>query len=195
MKRFKTVDEYVEASDWSEELSILRELLRATDLEETVKWGAPCYTHGGKNIVGMVGFKNHFALWFHNGAALPDPDGVLINAQEGATKSLRQWRFEERSQIKKAKIKAYLKDALAAGPQPGPQRATKRAQEPAELAAALAKNKRARAAFDELTPGRRREYCAHIAEAKREATRVARVEKSLPLILAGKGLHDHYRNC
>ena len=146
-------------------------------------------------MIGLAGFKNHFALWFHNGAAMPDPDGVLVNAQEGKTKALRQWRFEKRSQIKKTKVKAYVKEAIAAGPQAGPQRTTEKSQEPEELVAALARNKKARAAFDKLTPGRQREYCAHIGEAKREATRVSRVEKSLPLILEGRGLNDKYRNC
>lgn len=35
----------------------------------------------------------------------------------------------------------------------------------------------------------------YVAEAKREETRLRRVEKILPMIRAGGGLHDRYRNC
>ena len=43
---------------------------------------------------------------------------------------------------------------------------------PPELTAALAKNKKARAAFEAFPPGHRREYNEWIGEAKREDTRV-----------------------
>ena len=66
---------------------------------------------------------------------------------------------------------------------------------PAELDQALAGNRQAKAAFAQLTPGRQREYATYVAEAKREATRVGRTEKVIPMILAGVGLHDKYRNC
>ncbi len=96
-KRHKTVDDYIEAAEpWQDELIRLRKILRSTDLEETVKWGAPCYTHDGKNVVGMASFKSYVGLWFHQGALLGDKKKVLINAQEGKTKALRQWRFRRR---------------------------------------------------------------------------------------------------
>jgi len=47
-----------------------------------------------------------------------------------------------------------------------------------------------KAAFEALTPGRRREYHLHIAEAKQASTRSARVDKCVPKILAGKGFRD-----
>ena len=66
---------------------------------------------------------------------------------------------------------------------------------PPELLAALAKRPKVRKAFDSLTKGKQREYAEHIAEAKREATKASRLEKILPMIEAGAGLHDKYRNC
>ena len=90
MKRYKTVDDYIAGSDqWSGELAKIRGILATTDLTEEIKWGAPCYTFDGKNIVGMAGFKSYFGLWFHQGALLADDAGVLINAQEGTTRALR----------------------------------------------------------------------------------------------------------
>jgi uncharacterized protein YdeI (YjbR/CyaY-like superfamily) len=94
MKRANSVDEYIaDAGTWKNELKRLREILRSTELKEEVKWGGPCYTCDGKNVVGIAGFKSYFGLWFHQGALLKDPKKVLMNAQEGKTKAMRQWRM------------------------------------------------------------------------------------------------------
>ena len=66
---------------------------------------------------------------------------------------------------------------------------------PPELKAVLTKRKKTAKAFDALTPGKQREYAEHIAEAKRDATKQSRLEKIVPMIEAGVGLHDKYRNC
>ena len=196
MKGAKTVEEYIDkAEQWQPELTRLREILNSTGLEETVKWGAPCYTHDGKNVVGIAGFKNYFGLWFHQGALLADAEGVLINAQEGRTKALRQWRFESKKDIKVRTIKAYVKESIeqiSAGKSIGADR-NKPLTIPPLLKQALTKNKTAKKAFDELTKGKRREYADYISEAKRDETKEKRLAKILPMIEAGKGLHDRYR--
>lgn len=66
----------------------------------------------------------------------------------------------------------------------------KRAAYAAELTERLAQDPALRAAFDGLTPGRRREYNLHISSAKQSKTRASRVEKCAPKILAGKGFRD-----
>ena len=200
MIQAKTVDGYLESSgDWRPLLEDLRELLVDCGLEETVKWGMPCYTHRGKNVIGLAAFQKHCGLWFHQGASLSDPEGLLVNAQEGKTKNMRHWRMTKKSDVKRRLIKAYVREAMEvaeAPPAPKPKTAgTGTIELPVELQEALAKSKPLRAAFEGLTPGRQREYARHVAEAKREATRRSRVEKSLPLIRAGVGLHDKYRDC
>lgn len=51
MKRYKTVDDYINNNAlWPDELRQLRDVLLSTGLTEEFKWGAPCYTHDGKNI-------------------------------------------------------------------------------------------------------------------------------------------------
>ncbi len=91
MQRATSVDAFIEQSTlWREELTRLRDILRATSLQEEIKWGAPCYTHNGKNVVGIGAFKAYFGLWFHQGALLKDDKNVLINAQEGKTKAMRR---------------------------------------------------------------------------------------------------------
>ena len=192
----KSVDDYIaEAKYWQNELVKLREILNAAGLEETVKWGAPCYTHEGKNVVGLGAYKAYCGLWFYQGALLKDPDGVLINAQEGKTKALRQWRFAAASEIKRAKVKAYVAEAMqlaAAGQEIKPAR-NKPLKIPGELITALAANAEAAAAFESLTKGRQREYADYVSEAKRADTRERRLEKIMPMIAQGRGLNDQYR--
>ncbi len=198
MKKVASVAEYIDNhGQWSEELRKLRKILTSSGLEETVKWGGPCYTHQGKNVVGLGGFKEWAALWFHQGALLSDPDGVLINAQEGKTKALRQWRFRKGDPIPVRKIKAYVKEAyalaeLGEGVRPARKKALAM---PAELTAALAKKAKTKRAFESLRPGQQREYAEYIAGAKREATRERRIAKIVPMIESGAGLNDRYRNC
>ena len=196
MNRYKTVDDYIAASDqWGTELAKLRAILSATELTEEVKWGAPCYTYDGKNVVGMAGFKSYVGLWFHQGALLKDDQKVLINAQEGTTKALRQWRMQSAKEIKPAIIKRYVKEAIQLvkdGKNIGPAK-KKPLPIPPELKKAIAKIKIAQKKFAELTPGKQREYAQYIATAKREETKQKRLEKILPMIKAGIGLNDKYR--
>lgn len=198
MKRFKTVDEYIgNAEHWQAELVRLREILQSTPLVETVKWGAPCYTHNDKMLVGLGAFKSYVGLWFFQGALLSDKDNVLINVQEGRTKAMRQWRFGSSKEIKARQIKAYVKEAIAlqdAGEEIKPDR-TKPVYVPVELKKALAARKKVRTAFDAMTKGKQREYANYIADAKREETKLTRIDRILPMIEAGVGLNDKYRNC
>jgi uncharacterized protein YdeI (YjbR/CyaY-like superfamily) len=96
---------------WATELEILQDIISKTNLVETIKWGMPVYTYNGKNIVGITGFKNHFAIWFYKGVDLKDNGKVLVNAQEGITKSLRQWRFTSKSEINEKLILEYIEEA------------------------------------------------------------------------------------
>ena len=114
MKRYKTVDAYVDSLDqWHDEIVKLREILNSTALTEEVKWGMPVYTHDGKNVAGIAAFKEHFGVWFYQGALLEDKENVLINCQEGRTKAMRQWRMTNQKDIKVRLIKAYVKESIA----------------------------------------------------------------------------------
>jgi len=196
MQRAKSVEDYIaNASHWLDELVRLREILRSTSLTEEIKWGAPCYTWKGKNVVGIGAFKSYYGLWFHQGALLKDDNKVLVNAQEGKTRALRQWRMKSSSEIKPAVIKRYVKEAIGhvdAGREIKADRA-KTVEVPDELRKAMRRHKGASAAFRELTPGRQREYSEYVASAKRDDTKQKRINKILPMIVAGVGLNDRYR--
>jgi len=180
---------------WAEELEILYGIARNTELEETIKWGAPCFTINGKNVLGLGGFKSYVGLWFHQGVFLKDPLKVLVNANEEKTKALRQWRFQSKKEINPKHIKAYILEAIEnakSGKEIKPEK-KKTGELPDELKSAFAKNKKLQTSFATLTPFKQREYIEYISEAKQEKTRIARVEKSTPLIAEGRGLNDKYR--
>lgn len=191
------VNTYIEKEvKWKEQLIVIREILKQTSLLETVKWGRPSYTLDGAILITLVGFKNHCAIWFHQGVFLKDSKSVLINAQKGTTKAMRQLRIEAGDKINKSLVKSYVKETIEnhlAGKKIAPTK--KVLIESAELDAALKKDKNLKRAFEGLTPGKQREYAEHIASAKQEKTRLARMEKASVLILKGVGLHDKYKNC
>ena len=195
MKRFKTADEFFASETmYPGELARLREIILATELHETVKWGAPVYTIEGKNVAGIGSFKSYFGIWFFQGAFLKDAEKVLINAQEGKTKGMRQWRFESGNEINKKLILKYLREAIAnskAGKEIKPEK--KSLNLPAELKSAFSEDLELRDAFEKITPGKQREYAEYISDAKREATKAARLEKIRPMIKAKIGLNDKYK--
>ncbi|MBX3239992.1 MAG: DUF1801 domain-containing protein [Chitinophagaceae bacterium] len=181
--------------NWDKELALLKKIIKKSSLTETVKWGIPAFTHNGKNVLGLAGFKNHFTIWFYNGVFLKDKYRVLVNAQEGKTKSMRQWRFTSMDEIDEKKVLEYISDAISVeekGLKITPEK-FQPAAVPELLANAFAKTKSLKAAFDKLTPGRQKEYILYLNEARQEATKLSRVEKIKPMILQGVGLHDKYK--
>lgn len=193
------VDLYFEnLTHWGEELRKLREIIKNLELKEEYKWGGPVYTYKGKNVVGMRGFKEHLAIWFYNGVFLKDEDNLLMSSGEN-TQSLRQMRFKSLDEVKKSKkiIARYISEAIEverAGLRIPSQRITT-FDIPAELENVLRSSEKLKSAFEDLTPGRQKEYALYIAEAKQEKTRLSRLEKCIPLIGKGLGLNDRYRNC
>ncbi|RZN83233.1 MAG: hypothetical protein EVB11_05845 [Winogradskyella sp.] len=199
MKKIYSVEEYIETNNhWQEALELLRSIVLRTELNEAVKWSAPVYDLKGKNVLGLGAFKNHFCIWFFNGVFLKDEHNLLVNAQEGKTKGLRQMRFDNVEDVNKNIVLAYVKEAIEnqrAGKEIKVERKGKTVVIPEELKAALNNDQDLQLAFEALTPGKQREYCEHIASAKREATKLSRLEKITPMILNGVGLHDKYKNC
>ena len=180
---------------WADELKLLREIISVHPFEKSIKWGAEVFTFRGNNVVSYGGFKNYFALWFYNGVFLKDPYKVLMNAQEGRTKSLRQWRFTSREEIDKKKILEYLKEAIEVEKKGLKMQPEKFKSLPVSdrLLSELKKNKNLKASFEKLTPGKQKEYIIYINEAKQEQTQIKRLEKIKLMILQGVGLNDKYK--
>ncbi len=198
MKTPKSVDHYIsEQGEWAEMLQKLRDIIRSADLEEKIKWGMPCYIDRGKNISSIFATKDFVGLWFFQGALLTDPYNVLSNAQEGKTKAMRRWKFFKNEDLDQNRIHEYLYEAIEnqrAGREIKPQRGSKKPLiMPVELQKALDNDPILNEAFNEFSLGRKREFTDHISEAKREETRIRRLEKSIPMILEGISPNDKYR--
>lgn len=180
---------------WETQLLDMQKLLLECGLEETIKWGMPTYTFEGKNILGLGAFKEHIGVWFFQGVFLKDELGLLRNAQEGKTRGMRSWQIKKGEKIKVRAMKSYVKEAIAnhkKGLAIKPER-NKKLILPDELKTALKADKALKLKFEELTPGKRREFAEHIGTAKQEKTRLSRLEKSIPMILAGVGMNDKYK--
>ena len=71
LQKRKTANDYYRApSQWKNILTILREIVLNTELQETVKWGMLTYTLGGKNVIGIGACKSYSRIWFFNGVFL-----------------------------------------------------------------------------------------------------------------------------
>lgn len=103
---------YEKEQPFREGLLILRGLAHKTGFKETLKWGSPVYTIDGKNVLGIMGFKSHFGIWFFNGVFLTNPKKVLENAQEGKTKAMRHWKFTSAEAIDKSSVLSYMQEAI-----------------------------------------------------------------------------------
>lgn len=198
MKYATSIEEYLDSKvQWKDALLVLRQLFQSTELEEHLKWGMPTYTLDRKNVAGFSAFNHFVAIWFHQGVFLSDPGKKLLNAQEGITRAQRQWRFTSLEDVENHRelILRYLKEAIRNqkdGKEMKPER-EKALLLPRELEQALEDDPVLKGAFSSLSPGKQREYAAHIAQAKREETRHSRIEKIHPLILKGAGLYDQYK--
>ncbi|MEA4935971.1 MAG: YdeI/OmpD-associated family protein [Paludibacter sp.] len=180
---------------WQEELNLIKSIIRQTELEETIKWGTEVYTYNGKNVVSCGAFKNFLSLWFYNGVFLKDKYNVLVSAQEGKTKALRQWRFTSMDEIDEKKILEYILEAIENEKEGRTWKAEKSTTLgiPEGLLKVFQNNDELKKAFDGLTPYKQKEYTEFIESAKREETRNARLAKIEPMILNGIGLHDKYK--
>ncbi|WP_308950383.1 DUF1801 domain-containing protein [Thalassobacterium maritimum] len=52
---------------WAEVLRSLRAIVLQTELVEVIKWGAPCYTYAGKNVLMLGALKESVVLSFFSG--------------------------------------------------------------------------------------------------------------------------------
>ncbi|TQR89064.1 YdeI/OmpD-associated family protein [Staphylococcus saprophyticus] len=178
---------------WKEEFKILREIINETELTEDYKWMHPCYTLDDKNVVIIQDFKHYCALLFEKGAIMEDPYQSLIQ-QTKNVQAARQLRFESLDEVnqRRDEIKWYVEEAIRIekSGKKVPMKKTEDYDMPEELQAKLDAMPELKEAFNNLTPGRQRQYMYHIGQAKRAATRENRVEKYIDYILDGKGMND-----
>lgn len=170
----------------------MRRIMLETELKEECKWGVPCYTLNGKNVVLVGSLNEYVALSFLKGSLMNDPHGILMKAGPNSQVG-RLLRFTDVETLIKLEpvIKEYVGEA-AEIEQQGLTVVTKPVPEPIpdELTAIFAEDPTFEAAFYALTPGRQRGYLIHIGQAKNSETRIRRIEKHIDRIFEGLGMHD-----
>lgn len=179
---------------FQEGINLLRSEVLKTQLEERLKWGAPVYTINGKNVLGIMAFKNHFGIWFFNGSLLKDPYNKLETAQE-KTKGMRHLRFRSIGDIDLKLVAAYVAEAIENqlnGLEITSDR-KKATSVPGLLQDALDGDSILYEKFKAFSPYKQREFCEYIDTAKQDKTKISRLQKIVPMIRDGTGLNDKYR--
>jgi uncharacterized protein YdeI (YjbR/CyaY-like superfamily) len=184
---------FEKAKQWQEEFEKLRMIVLDCGLTEELKWGQPCYTFQGRNIVLIHGFKEYCALLFFKGTFLQDTHGILIQQTENV-QAARQIRFTNVREIVEMEpiVKACVFEAVEVE-KAGLKVAFKKTSEytiPEEFQKKLEEIPALKTAFDALTLGRQRAYIFYFSQPKKSGTREGRVEKYMQQILNGKGLND-----
>ena len=177
---------------WNEELHVLRDIILTSGITEERKWGVPCYTDNGKNIILLSALKDSATISFLKGSLIDDVHGMLI-APGKNSQSARYMKFTSIEEINTTKpiIVKYIKQALEIE-RKGTKVEFKKEDDPIpeELTDVFNTHPALKTAFYALTPGRRRGYLLYFNQAKQSATRVSRIQKYIPVILDGKGIHD-----
>lgn len=181
-------------NSWSEELLLLQSIIDKTELVETTKWGGIVYVLNGKNVLGIGGFKNYFTIWFFNGVFLKDEKKVLVNAQEGVTKSLRQWRFSSKEEVNEKEVLNYILEAIENEKQGKRFKPEKKKTIVSDfLNKELEADSNLNEYFQKFSKYKQQEFLEYIETAKRDETKLSRIEKIKPMILKNIGLNDKYK--
>lgn len=177
------------AMTWAPGLAELRRICLAAGLQETVKWGHPCYMHADRNIAIIGAHRGDYRITFFNGELMKDPEGVL-ERQGPNSRTADAIRMTERGQAAALEpvIAAYLAEAKSyaeAGIKPTKTENT--VDLPDELIEALDADPDLAEAFHRLTRGRQNSYAINLNAAKTPATRYSRIQNFRDKIMAGKG--------
>jgi bacteriocin resistance YdeI/OmpD-like protein/uncharacterized protein DUF1801 len=190
--RDKRVDGYIAKSrDFAKPiLTHVREAVHEAcpDVVETIKWGMPAFDYKGP-LCGMAAFKQHatFGFWksslvFAKGDKYAhDPNGMaafgkMTSLSDLPPKKVLLGYISKAASLNDEGVKVQRAKPGSRKPIPTP----------AALAAALRKNKNAKAVYDAFPPSHKRDYNEWIGEAKTEQTRARRVAQAVEWIATGK---------
>lgn len=177
---------------WTAELEYLREIVLSTGLKEEVKWGVPCYTYDGKNVMLVSALKDSCTISFLKGSLIHDPENLLQKPGPNS-QAARYFKFTSVKEIQKLEknILTFIMEAIeieksgrkvefSKNPEPVPEELERMMEEDPVL----------KSSFEALTPGRQRGYILYFSSARQSETRVSRIERSKEKIMMGKGWNE-----
>ena len=188
-KRDQRVDEYIDRTPaFAKPILVeIRERVHAAcpDVEETIKWRQPSFEYKGL-MCGMAAFKEHcvFGYWKAPLVLGAAADGANAMGYRDKITSVADLPSKSafRAHVRKA---MELNEAGITVERPVKERKPEIVV-PADFAAAVNKNKKARATFDTFSPSHRREYIEWVTEAKTDATRATRLQQTVEWLAEGK---------
>lgn len=198
-KKDPRIDAYIaNAADFAKPiLTHLRKIVHAgcPDVEETLKWSMPSFMHKGI-LCGMAAFRQHctFGFWKHELVCGETSAADEAMGQFGRITSLADLPSDKVliGYVKKA---AELNDAGIKKARPPRPKTRKELIVPDSLKAALQKNKKALATFENFSYSHKKEYVEWITEAKRDETRELRLATTIQWLSQGKSRNWKYARC
>jgi len=198
------VDAYIaKSADFAKPiLTRLRSLIHATcpSVEETMKWSFPHFMYkspsekNARVLCSMASFKQHcaFGFWYTDGGTMSrETSSSEGMGQYGKITSLADLP-SDKSLVKQIKDAVKLHDS-GIKPAPRPRSTVKKELDvPDYLTAALKKNKKALATFDQFNYSNKKEYVEWITEAKTEETRKTRLQTAVEWMSEGKARNWKY---
>ena len=179
-KKDPRVDAYIaKSAEFAQPiLNHLRELVHrgCPEVEETLKWSMPSFVYKGL-LCGMAAFKRHatFGFWKHELVVGKTGEkegmgqfGRITSLKDLPTKKVFLGYIRKAAALNEAGIKAPAHTRV----KPGEKREL---TVPDYLVAALKKNKRAQANFENFSYSHKKEYVEWLRGAKREDTRQKRL--------------------
>jgi uncharacterized protein YdeI (YjbR/CyaY-like superfamily) len=180
---------------WRSELDALRQIALASGLTEEVKWGAPVYTHEGRNVLSVSALKDFALMGFFKGALMSDPHSIL--SRQGSIQAGRIVKFTSADEVHERSdvLANYIQEAIVIEKSGARVEMVKNPEPiPDELLQAFEDDPAFEAAFFALTPGRQRGYIIHFGKPKQVRTRLEHIASCKAQIFNGVGLHDHYKS-
>lgn len=157
------------------------------DLAESVNTNMLCYS-AVKRVVALGAFQKNACITFFRGAELPDPTGVLDEAE--GRHLIRNITIETLDDFDGGAFRKLLRAAVELDAQvdrpPPPPRKRAPLPMPSLLAEGLKKNHAAAAFFENLKPTYQREYMVWVGSAKLPETQQKRLLETLKALAAGK---------
>lgn len=163
-------------------------------VSETLKWRMPTFEYHGI-LATMAAFRGHCSFGFWHPSMRPsaaeDPKAGEAMGQFGRIRTLADLPAAAVLMALVRRAARVNRDGTKAAPKPRHPRT--HIPVPADLRAGLERAPRARASFEALAPGRRREYLEWIVAAKRPETRQRRIARALEQLASGRSLHWKYQ--
>lgn len=192
----ENITNYIEKAkpEFKEIMQVLRSILNQEEFElrEDWKWGGPNFNNNGM-VCWLAHFKNHVGMNFFKASMIDDKYNLYTDA--AANKCNRQIKFTNVNQINAKQIEYYIEEAIKLNKSgvkmPKNEIFT---TPPEDLQNELDKNPKAKAFFESLAPSYKRDYIAWITEAKRETTRIKRLNTTIEWLSEGKKKNWKYEN-